>query len=919
MPDWRQFVRANLPPLGLSGARGAEIIEELALQLEQTYSDALTRGASRAEAEALAVAQIRDWRTLAGEIRRAEEPVVTAAAERLSADFHFDAQEIRLRKIRGGNAMADFLQDLRYAIRMLRKSPGLTAVMILTLALGIGANSAIFSVVNSVLLRPLPYRDAKRLVWISNYLPAQKMSAAFDVDYFAWRKHCTSFEEMTAYEPGGEDFTLTGEGDAERLSGVTAMNTFLRTLGVAPQLGRDISAEEDRPNGPRVALLSDSLWRRRFSTDPGVVGRTITLDGNLYTIIGVLPRGFEFPENSKGDLLVPMATEEFEVSATQPIGFVRIIARLKPGVTPQAALAELDTIIHHFHATFPGGFGKLFAGSQAEVMSLQDRLVGDVRKALLLLLGAVGFVLLIACANVASLQLARAAAREREIAVRGALGAGRWRLARQLLTESALTGLAGGAAGLALGVWLVALVRHYGPHNIPHLDVTYLDARVVLFTIVVSILTGILFGLAPVVSAFRLSLNDSLKQGGAQGSAGRKVVRPQQVLMTLELAMALVLLIGAGLLARSFVRLVTIPPGFDSHGVITTRIVLPAKTYLNGDQQRAFYSQLLERIQSLPGVSSSGAAAALPLNGFVRFSGAIQVEGHSVTQATPGNFWKIAQNMVSPGYFETLRIPLKAGRYLDRRDGSSTPETMVVNETFVRQFLLNEDPIGRRIQFGRSMGGNNWWTIVGIVADMKQSGLAADTIPEAFFAFNQSPFMDMSLAIRTDSDPRTIVPALRDAVASVDKDVPLSRVETMDEMLAGQVASQRFNMALLGAFAGLALLLAAVGIYGAMAYAVGQRTQEIGIRMALGALPENVLRMVLAQGARLAIFGVVLGLGSGIALTRLLRTLLFEVKPTDPATFVAGAAILFAVAIAACWIPARRATRVDPLVALRHE
>jgi putative ABC transport system permease protein len=913
--DWKQFVRKHLPPLGLSGAREAEIAEELALQLEQSYSEAIARGASPAEAEAGTKAQIRDWRVLAAEIRRAEMPVVAAAAERLPNGFHFEAQEIRLRKTRGGNAMADFVQDLRYALRMLRKSPGLTAIVILTLALGIGANSAIFSVVNSVLLRPLPYRDAKRLVWVGDYLPNQRQSVVFDLDYFAWRKHSKSFEEMTAYMPASE-YTLTGAGDAERIFGVRATNTYLRTLGVAPQIGRDISAEEDIPYGPRVALLSDSLWRRRFAGDAKVVGRTIVLDGNLYTVIGVLPSGFEFPENRKGDLLVPLGIADLEISTNRPILFVRIIARMKPGVTPEGAGAEVDTVAHPFHETFPGGFGKLFAGSQAQVMFLRDRLVGNSRKSLLLLLGAVGFVLLIACANVASLQLARAAAREKEIAVRGALGAGRWRLARQLLTESALTGLAGGAAGLALGVWIVALVRHYGPHNIPHLDVTYLDARVIIFTIVISLFTGILFGLAPVLSAFRLSLNESLKQGGAQGSAGRKVVRPQQALMTLELALALVLLIGGGLLARSFVRLVSIPQGFDSHGVLTAKISLPASKYIKEEQQRAFYSQLMGQIQALPRVTSAGAGGALPLGGMV-FGSIIQIEGR------PADLERIvdprtgtAVDMVTQGSFTALRIPLKAGRLLDQRDGANATQTAVVNEAFVRRYFPNEDPLGHRFQ---TAGNKSWRTIVGVVGDTRQMGLAAEVMPEVFLPLEQSPYPDMELVIRTDADPLTLVSAVRAAVASIDRDVPLFGVETLDDMLAGEVASQRFNMALLGAFAGLALLLAAVGIYGVMAYAVGQRTQEIGIRMALGALPENVLRMVLMQGARLAVFGVVLGLGAGIALTRLLRSLLFEVKPSDPATFGVCAGILFAAAIAACWIPARRATRVDPLVALRYE
>jgi len=809
--------------------------------------------------------------------------------------------------------MADFWQDVRYAFRILRNSPGITAIVVLTLALGIGANSAIFSVVNSVLLRSLPYRDSSSLVWITNKLPARTQPLVFDADYFAWRNHCTSFTEITAYSPGSE-YTLTGIGEAERIAGVRATYTYLRTLGVAPQLGREISSDEDRPAAPHVALLSDGLWRRRFSADPGVLGRGITLDGKLYTIVGVLPRNFEFPESRKAEILVPLAVADQEVSTIRAIMFVQIIARLKPGITPDAARVELDTLSGPFHASFPAGLAKMLAGAQAQVMSLHDRFVGNIRPALFLLLGAVGFVLLIACVNVATLQLARAAAREKEIAIRGAMGAGRWRLARQLLTESSLVGFFGGAAGLALGVWLVALVRRFGPRAIPHLEVTQLDSRVVLFTIAISLFSGIFFGLAPVFSAFRVPLNDSLKQGGSQSSAGKKAVRPQQVLVTIELGMALVLFIGAGLLARSFVRLISIPQGFDSHNVLTARISLPASTYLKDEQQRAFFSQLMERLAVLPGVTTVGAGATLPLGGRI-VSSIVQVEGRPPVDKTPGNQWSADVDMVTPEYFGALRIPLKAGRFLDQSDAANGSETVVINEAFGRQFFPDENPLGHRIQgVGSAMR-----MIIGVVGDTRQTGIAAQTSPEIYVSSEQSPYSQMSLALRTGGDPMSLAPAVREIVASIDKNVPVYSVETLDTSLTSEVASQRFNMALLVGFAALALLLSAIGIYGVMAYAVGQRTHEIGIRLALGAVPANVLRMILLQGAKLAVLGVVLGIGAGIALTRLLSTMLFEVKATDPLTFAAGALILFAAALAACWIPARRATKVSPLVALRYE
>jgi putative ABC transport system permease protein len=912
MRDWKQFVREHLPPLSLGGAREQEIVDELAQQLEDAFTDGIARGFSTKDAEAHAIAQFPDWFALATEIRKADQPIAEIVNAAVPEAWREPMREENFRKRRGGNFMADFWQDVRYAFRTLRNSPGITAVVVLTLALGIGANSAIFSVVNSVLLRPLPYRDAAALVGVADKLPHQVQPAAFDADYFAWRKNCKSFQEIAAYS--ATEYNLTGVGDAERIVAMRASFTFLHTLGVSPQLGRDFTADEDRPGSAHVVLLTDGMWRRRFSADPGVVGRTITLDGTLYTVAGVLPREFEFPSRRKAELLVPLALVNKEISHGVSLFYVGIIARLKPGVTPAEAATEVDTFSTPFHAAFPTIFAKLFAGAKAQVTPLHDLLVGSVREAILLLLGAVGFVLLIACVNVATLQLARAAAREKEIAIRGAMGAGRWRLARQLFTESLFLGLCGGVAGLALGVWLVALVRRFGPQNIPHLSVTQLDSHVVLFTIVVSLFSGILFGISPVFSAFRVSLNDSLKQGGAQSSAGKKAVRPQQVLVTIELGMALVLFIGAGLLARSFVSLISVPQGFDPHGVLTAEIALPANTYLKEEQQRAFFSQLMERLKVLPGVTAAGAGVALPLGGSV-YRGAVQVEGRPPVEKTLGSKGSAEVDVVTPEFFSALKIPLKAGRFLDRTDAVNAPESGVINEAFVREFFPSENPLGHRVQ----LGGNEWRAIVGVVGDTRQNGIASDVAPGIFISAEQSPYPNISLALRTEADPMSLAPAVREIVAALDKSVPVFGIEKFDDALASQVASQKFNMALLVGFAALALLLSGIGIYGVMAYAVGQRTHEIGIRLALGAVPGNVLRMILLQGAKLAVLGVVLGLGAGFALTRLLTTMLFEVKATDPFTFAAGALILFAAAFAACWIPARRATKVSPLVALRYE
>jgi putative ABC transport system permease protein len=914
MRDWKQYVREHLPPLGLSGAREAEIVEEIAQQLEDAYSDALARGAGPADAGAQAAAQIPDWSALAAEIKLSEQPMAETISASVPEKWRAALREENVRNQKGGNMFADFIQDMRYALRMLAKSPGLTSVIILTLALGIGANSAIFSVVNSVLLRPLPYREPSRLVWVGDYLSEQRQSIVSAADYFALSDHASAFESLTAISGGG-DFTLTGYGEAERITGVRATYTLLRTLGVSPQLGRDIAPEEDIRGGPHVVILTDALWRRKFSADPKILGRTITLDGNAYSVIGVLPAGFRFPNNRTGQMLVPAMRSRLDVGM-----FVTLIGRLKPGVTPQAAASETDAMLHSFHAALPALVPGVISGfhwehAQAQVVELQSRIVRNARKPLLILLGAVGFVLLIACVNVANLQLARATAREKEIAVRGALGASRWRLARQLFTESALTGLAGGIAGIGFGVWLVALVRHFGPKDIPYLDTATLDSRVLLFTVAVSLLTGILFGLAPVISAFRVSVGNSLKQASTQSSGGRGVVRSQQALMTIELAMTLVLLVGAGLLVKTFERIIAIPPGFDPHNVLTAQISLPATTYAKEEQWREFYSQVLERLQALPGVSSAGIGAALP--GMRYMTGALQVEGRPEVSPVGHSFvGGSSVNIVSPGFFSALRIPLKSGRFLNQSDGATTPNVAVVNEAFARAFFRNENPIGHRIEFG---AGSTWKTIVGVVGDTRQAGPMEEIPPEAYVPAEQTSDSFMNLVIRTSGAPTALIPNLRAVASRIDPNVAVYGIATMDEIMANDVATEQFNMALLVAFAGLALLLAAVGIYGVMAYAVGQRRQEIGIRMAIGAQRGDVLRMILAQGGRLAILGLVLGVGATFALTRVLLSLLSEVTPTDPVTFTLAALVLLCVALMACWIPARRATKVDPLVALRYE
>jgi putative ABC transport system permease protein len=555
------------------------------------------------------------------------------------------------------------------------------------------------------------------------------------------------------------------------------------------------------------------------------------------------------------------------------------------------------------------------------VFLLHDHEVGNVRPALLVLLGAVGFVLLIGCANVANLQLARAAAREREVAIRGALGAGRWRMARLLLAESSTIALAGGVAGLLLAAWVIRLIHRFAPANIPHLQGARLDVSVLVFTLAVSLLTGILFGLAPVLAAFRVSLNNTLKEGGSQSGTSAGTRRAQRTLMVAEIALSFVLFIAAGLLVKSFHQLTAIQPGFDPHGVLTARVALPLDQYQSIDQQRSFFQQLVERLQVLPGVTSAGATATIPLRGNMMMISAIQIEGRPQMDQATMNATTASINAVTPGYFSALRVPLIEGRLLGERDGANAPNTVVVNEAFVRRYFEKEDPIGKR--FNAGMGpvthGPKSWTIVGVIGDTKQQGLASEVMPEATASALQWPRFMMTLVLRTSVDPASLVSAVRKQVSDLDKNLPVYGVQTMDDVLSAEVASQRFNAGALAGFAGLAVLLAAVGIYGVMAYAVSQRTREMGVRIALGAETGNVLRMILGQGLRLAVIGAGLGVVASFGLTRLMSGLLFGVKTSDPETFVLVTAALLIVALAACWIPAWRATRVDPVIALRYE
>ena len=808
-------------------------------------------------------------------------------------------------------------KDLRFAARMLWKNRGVTLVAVIALALGVGANTAVFSVVNAALLRPLPYKDPERLVRLSEQSEKLPQMSVSYPNFLDWRAQQTSFERMAATQFAS--YNLSGGGEPERLQGRNISPEFFSVFGVEPALGRTFTEEENRPGQGRVVVLSHGLWQRRFGSDPSILGRALTLNGEPYTVVGVTPEGFRF--GSATDVYVPLGSvNDRTMMMRDNHPGIYVYARMKPGVTAEGADQEMRTIAARLAAQYPDSNG----GNSATVTPLGEFFVSGIRPSLLVLLGAVGLVLLIACANIANLLLARAAARGREIAIRTALGASRWRVMRQLLVESVLLALVGGGAGLLLAMWSVDLIRSLAEGNLPPTAVIRLDSAVLLFTLGVSLLTGLVFGLAPAIQGSRADLNTSLKEGARSqtGGAGRQRVR--SALVVSEVALSLLLLTGAGLLVKSFARLREARLGFEPRGLLTMQVSRSVGKDEPPARAAAYFEEMRARVGALPGVKAVAYSEGMPQLGAAETLASVEGRPQAPGQPPP----LAVRFTASPGYLDAMGIRLLRGRFFDERDTAGAPRVAVVDEAFARALFPGEDPVGKYLA-GFAAENIPPAEIVGVVEHVNNYGLnqPEQVAPQLYYAFKQIPekFLALQLssgvfiAVRTDGDPAALAPAVRRESQALDPAQPLYSVNTMEEVVAQSIATQRLSTTLLGFFAAVALLLAGVGIYGVMSYAVTQRRHEIGVRMALGAQPRDVLRMVVGQGMLLTLVGLGLGLAGAYALTRVLASLLYGVSATDPFVFLTVPFALAAVALLANLVPARRAMRTDPLVALRYE
>ncbi len=818
------------------------------------------------------------------------------------------------RERRGLPFFETFFHDLRYACRMLLKNPGFTAVVVFTVALGVGANAAIFSVVHAVLLKPLPYPESDRLVmvWEKVLLPNYQNDEnnPSPGNFSDWKNQNAFFENLSAYR--NRSFNLTGAGEPVRVEGEQVSASLFSVLRVNAALGRVFTVEDDQPAGKRVVVMSNSLWKSRFGSNLQILGKTILLDGESYAIVGVMPPDYSFPDPDD-QLWVPIALTPQDL-ANHGSHNLLVIARLKANVTQPQAQEEMNRIAQRLTELYPD----TNTGVRVNVVALREQIAGPVRPVLLALFGAAGFVLLIVCANVASLLLGRASARHREIGIRVALGAARTRILRQLLTESSLLAFLGCAFGLLFARWGILVLKLLSPPHIPRMDEIQINAPVLVFSVTISLLVAFIFGVLPALQATRDNINDSLKEG-ARESAGGARLHTRNLLVIFETALGVVVVIGAGLLLRSFLILERAPLGFQTKSVLTFRVIPRGERYSQLTGRTEFYKQAIEHIAGLPRVKSAAAVSFIPLTN-VRGSKGFSIEGRVPPAA--GEIPIAGYDAVTPGYFESLRIPLQSGRDFSWSDTPQAQRVVIINEAMTQTYWPGEDPLGKRIKFGAADDPFPWWTIAGVVGDIREFDVLTPPRPTLYLPISQaddSNYVLRDWVVRTSGDPLAIASSIRAAMREVDPDLPVSRLRSLEQVWNLSVAPQRFNLSLFALFATLALVLAAVGIYGVMAYSVAQRTREIGIRVAMGAQRADVVKLVLAQGARHAAFGIIFGLAGAFALTRLMERLLYGVQPTDPATFASVTLILTFVALLACYLPARRAMLVDPIVALRYE
>ena len=899
MRDWDRFVRERVRLPGLKPERETRIVRELAMQLEDFYHEALAGGATEAEADAYALRQVRDWDRMTQDVWLADRTHARPTVERLA-----DRIERGPSSRRGGaNVIADALRDARYAMRQLVKSPGFSVAAILTLALGIGATSAIFSVVNAVLLRPLPYPEPDALVRVHEVVPQYGRFSVAPASFLDWRKQVGSFERVAAYSQASA--TFDGHDGPERVVGLSVSWDLFDLLKVPPALGRGFTADEDLPGKNMVIVISHGMWQRRFGGDPTAVGRTIGLNGEPVTIIGVMPAGFYF-STREAEFWRPIAFDP--VKATRGGHFLGVVARLKPGVSQSQAAAEMKTVAERLAVQYPDSS----ANESAEVVALYEQVVGDIRPALLTLLAAVAVVILIACANVANLLLVRASVREKEMAIRGALGANRSRLVLQLLSESLVLAVAGGGLGLLLAWLAITPVQALGAGSVPRVADVAIDGYVMAFAAAVTLLTGVVFGLAPAWQSSRSGFGEVLKEGGRSSmTSGGQWLR--QALMVAEVALSIILLVGAVLLLRSFGRIIGLDPGFRSTNVLAYRVSLPSKAYPEDHTQVTFAETMIGKLRASPHILNAAVVQSLPLRGGYVLSFTIQGR----PDPKPGSGQSANYRSISPEYFQALGIPLLRGRSFTAQDAAKAPMVAVVDESFVRRHFPNQDPIGQGIDIGN--GTDGYYQIVGVVGDVRYESLAESPEPSMYVPFAQDAFSTMWAVVRTDGDPMQQAAAARLAVRSIDPSLPTYSVTSLGDVIGESVADRRFSMLLLAVFALIALFLAGIGLYGVVAYTVSQRTQEIGVRMAIGAQRSDVLRMVVGGGMKLALIGVVVGLAGAVLLARFVSTQLFGVTALDPASYGVTVGVLLAIAALACFVPARRASRVDPLVALRQE